>query len=324
MLRYIVSRVIQGFVTVLLSTILIFAIINLAPGDPIVFIVGGGEIPPPDVVKKLREDFGLDRPVVERLAIYVSKVLIGDLGYSYIYRAGVLDMILSRLPATTLLAVSAYAVTTITGILIGMVAARKPFSLLDRIVSTIATTSYSLPSFFVAQFLLLLFAIRLGVLPAGGMIDPRTPPMVGSIVLDVIRHTILPLATLTIIYSGLMIRVARSAIIDAMQEDSITTLRAIGFSEGMVMRSAVRLASLPIITMANYELAFLISGALIVEIVYSWPGLGTLLYDSILKRDYPMVSGIFFVIVGFSVAISLVTDLIYMVLDPRVRLGKRV
>jgi len=324
MWRYLVRRILQGLITVIIATILMFTIINMAPGDPIIFLVGGGEAPPPELVKQLSAEYGLDRSIPERLLIYVSKVLVGDLGYSYIYRVGVTELILSRLPATALLAISTYILITIVSMLVGMIAARKPLSLTDRVISVISTILFSFPSFFIAQILILVFAIGLKILPSGGFIDPRTPREAIPIIIDISNHLILPLLSLTLVNVGFMIRISRVAISEALREDFILTLRAIGMAENKVLRSAVRLASIPILTMANYEVAFLLSGALLVEIVYSWPGIGTLLYDAILKRDYPLVSGIFFIIILFSIIINLITDLIYVLLDPRIRLGKRV
>jgi peptide/nickel transport system permease protein len=324
MWRYLVRRILQGLITVIIATILMFTIISMAPGDPIIFLVGGGEAPPPELVKQLSAEYGLDRSIPERLLIYVSKVLVGDLGYSYIYRVGVTELILSRLPATALLAISTYILITIVSMLVGMIAARKPLSLTDRVISVISTILFSFPSFFIAQILILVFAIGLKILPSGGFIDPRTPREAIPIIIDISNHLILPLLSLTLVNVGFMIRISRVAISEALREDFIMTLRAIGMAENKVLRSAVRLASIPILTMANYEVAFLLSGALLVEIVYSWPGIGTLLYDAILKRDYPLVSGIFFIIILFSIIINLITDLIYVLLDPRIRLGKRV
>jgi peptide/nickel transport system permease protein len=324
MWRYLVRRILQGLITVIIATILMFTIISMAPGDPIIFLVGGGEAPPPELIKQLSAEYGLDRSIPERLLIYVSKVLVGDLGYSYIYRVGVTELILSRLPATALLAISTYILITIVSMLVGMIAARKPLSLTDRVISVISTILFSFPSFFIAQILILVFAIGLKILPSGGFIDPRTPREAIPIIIDISNHLILPLLSLTLVNVGFMIRISRVAISEALREDFIMTLRAIGMAENKVLRSAVRLASIPILTMANYEVAFLLSGALLVEIVYSWPGIGTLLYDAILKRDYPLVSGIFFIIILFSIIINLITDLIYVLLDPRIRLGKRV
>lgn len=323
MWRYIIRRIFQGLLTILIATIIIFFIMNIAPGDPIIFIVGGGESPPPELVKQLREEYGLDKSISERLFIYVVKIFSGDLGYSYVYKSSVKELILSRLPASILLASSTYVLITTISIFLGMIVAKKPLSITDRVIGIIATIFFSFPSFFVAQILILTFALGLKVLPSGGFIDPRTPREIFPMFLDILRHLALPLLSLTLVHLGFMIKVARTSIFEILREDFITSLRAIGFTEGRVLRSAVRVASLPILTMANYEFAFLISGALLVEIVYSWPGIGSLLYDAILKRDYPLVSGIFFIVISFSVAINILTDLVYTFLDPRVRLGKR-
>ncbi len=324
MLRYIAKRVFQGIITIIIATLIIFAIMNLAPGDPIIFLIGGGETPPPDVINQLVSEYGLDKSIPERLFIYASKIIRGDLGYSYVYRDKVVDLILPRLLATATLAISTYILITVLSILIAVVASKKPLSIIDRIVMIISTVLFSFPSFYIAQLLLLLFAIKLNLFPSGGFIDPRTPRETLQLIQDLARHLVLPLMSLTLIHLGFMIRVSRVALLEATREDFITTLRAIGMSESRIMMSAVRIASIPILTMANYEVAFLLSGTLLVEMVYSWPGVGTLLYDAILKRDYPLISGIFFVLVAFSVLISIITDLLYLILDPRIRLGKRV
>uniref|UniRef100_A0A7J3ZLR9 ABC transporter permease n=1 Tax=Fervidicoccus fontis TaxID=683846 RepID=A0A7J3ZLR9_9CREN len=324
MIKYIVSRLLQGLVTVILSVIILFFIINLAPGDPIIFIVGGGEPPPPEIVEMLRAEYGLDRPVHERLVIYTSKLLRFDLGYSFIYKVSVFDLVVGRLKATVVLAMLSYVISTLLGVLLAIVAVRRPGFLIDKLINGLSTVFFSLPSFWVGQILILVFAVRLGLLPTGGLVDPRTPPETIPRLLDVLRHTILPLITLTLVYLGLMTRLSRSLLIETLQEDFITTARAKGLNENLVIsKHALRVAMLPIITMANFNLAFLLSGSILVETVFSWPGVGTLLYDSILKRDYPVMAGIFYMTILLSVIINLITDLIYLALDPRVKLGER-
>ncbi|MEM4035494.1 MAG: ABC transporter permease [Fervidicoccaceae archaeon] len=324
MIRYVASRLIQGLITVFIAVLIIFSVVNLAPGDPILFLVGGGEPPPPDVVAQLRREYGLDRPLIERLGIYASKLLRLDLGHSYIYQISVAEMVLARLKATALLAIPAYVLSTLFGVALAVVATRRPGTLLDKLINGSSTVLFSLPTFWVGEVLVLVFAVKLDLLPASGLTDPKTPPGLWNYLTDVARHIVLPLATLTLVYLGLMTRVARSLILEVMQEDFVMMARAVGYDERtLVTRYALRVAILPVITMANYNLAFLLSGSILVETVFSWPGIGTLLYDSILKRDYPMISGIFYATILFSVLINLVTDLVYALLDPRVRLARR-
>ena len=312
-------RVLQLVPVTLVVIILNFLLVHLAPGD--VSIILAGESADPAYLASIRERYGLDRPFLEQLWRYLVQVGSGDLGVSFRSREPVFAEIMSRVPATLLLVGTSLALSVVLGTWIGTWIARKPGSAVDSTVSAIAVALFSMPVFWLGLMLVLLFAVELQVLPAMGMTSVDGPREGFGRVLDIAQHMVLPVLALSTVSLGQYVRLARSAVAEVMGESYITTVRAIGFPERTIlMHYALRNALLPVVTVLGLQLGLVLTGAVLTESVFSWPGLGRLIYDAILARDTPVIMGAF-IIMSVTVALaSLVTDLVYAALDPRVKL----
>jgi peptide/nickel transport system permease protein len=312
-------RVLQLVPVTLVVIILNFLLVHLAPGD--VSIILAGESADPAYLASIRERYGLDRPFLEQLWRYLVQVGSGDLGVSFRSREPVFAEIMSRVPATLLLVGTSLALSVVLGTWIGTWIARKPGSAVDSTVSAIAVALFSMPVFWLGLMLVLLFAVELQVLPAMGMTSVDGPREGFGRILDIAQHMVLPVLALSTVSLGQYVRLARSAVAEVMGESYITTVRAIGFPERTIlMHYALRNALLPVVTVLGLQLGLVLTGAVLTESVFSWPGLGRLIYDAILARDTPVIMGAF-IIMSVTVALaSLVTDLVYAALDPRVKL----
>jgi peptide/nickel transport system permease protein len=312
-------RVLQLVPVTLVVIILNFLLVHLAPGD--VSIILAGESADPAYLATIRERYGLDRPFLEQLWRYLVQVGSGDLGVSFRSREPVFAEIMSRVPATLLLVGTSLALSVVLGTWIGTWIARKPGSAVDSTVSAIAVALFSMPVFWLGLMLVLLFAVELQVLPAMGMASVDGPREGFGRVLDVAQHMVLPVLALSTVSLGQYVRLARSAVAEVMGESYITTVQAIGFPKRTIlMHYALRNALLPVVTVLGLQLGLVLTGAVLTESVFSWPGLGRLIYDAILARDTPVIMGAF-IIMSVTVALaSLVTDLVYAALDPRVKL----
>lgn len=319
MRRYLIFRVLQLVPVTLVVIVLNFLLVHLAPGD--VSIILAGESADPAYLAAVRERYGLDRPFLEQLWRYLVQVGSGDLGVSFRSREPVFTEIMSRVPATLLLVGTSLALAVVFGTWIGTWIARRPGSALDGTVSALAVGLFSMPVFWLGLMLVLLFAVELQVLPAMGMSSVDGPREGVGWMLDVAWHMVLPVLALTTVSLGQYVRLARSAVAEVMGESYITTVRAIGFPERTIlMHYALRNALLPVVTVLGLQLGLVLTGAVLTESVFSWPGLGRLIYDAILARDTPVIMGAF-IVMSMTVAVaSLATDLVYAALDPRVNL----
>jgi peptide/nickel transport system permease protein len=267
----------------------------------------------------MRAKFGLDLPLTQQFAVYVGSVLRGDLGLSYIQGRPVANVIGERIPATLLLTGGALVVSTIIGIALGAVAASRPFGKFDLSINVATLAGYATPSFFLAQLALLFLAFRTGLFPIGGMTDARNPSSGFGELIDVAHHLVLPMFVLAAHEMALTSRLTRARLIEELGNDYARTARSKGLSEWGVMRHALPNALLPVVTVIGGRVGFLFSGAILVEIVFGWPGLGRVLLSAGQTRDYPVLMGLF-LLVSFSVVIAnLITDLLYGRLDPRIR-----
>ena len=320
--RFLVRRVLQSLCLILILIVINFLLIHLAPGDPAQILAGqsGDE----KYYEFIRAKFGLDRPLLTQLWIYLTSVLRGDFGYSLGYQQSVVSVIFERVPATLLLMLSAVSLASISGVILGVESARRENSLTDRAINTFALLGYSIPSFSVGHLLLIVFVLYLGLFPAQNMANADRELTGLSRLFDLLAHLVLPAATLAIVYLAQIMRLTRTAMLHVIGEDFITTARAKGLSEGRVLyKHALRNALLPVITVIGSDLGMLLSGALLVETVFAWPGLGRLMIDSLAMRDYPVLLGLF-LLISISVAVvNFITDLIYSVLDPRISYGQR-
>lgn len=316
-LPYVAWRLAQVVPAVAGIVLVGWLLIHLAPGDPVIALAGqhGDE----QYYAHMRERFGLDRPWHEQLATYASNVLRGDLGMSYIRGRPVVDVIAERIPATLLLTATSLVLSTGLGVLLGIVAASRARGLRDLTVNVGALGLYAAPVFWLGQLALLTFSLRLGFFPVAGMTGAQTTTGF-AYVADVARHLALPALVLATQETAAVARFTRSGLLEEMDRDYVRTALAKGLSRPRALVDhALRRALLPVVTVIGARIGHLISGAIIVEVVFGWPGLGRLLLSATQTRDTPVLLGIFF-LVAFSVVIAnLLTDLAYGWLDPRIR-----
>jgi len=314
-----VARRLAGTLGLLVAVVVItFGLIHFAPGD--VAQVLAGQAGDPQYLAELREQLGLDRSLGYQVTTYLLAVARGDLGFSVVQGQPVLDVIAGRLPATLLLAGTSLAIAVAGGVFLGVVAAARRGSRLDTAVSVGSLLSYSIPVFWLAQLLVALLAVRLDLLPTGAMTSVGEQLGTFERVVDVMRHLILPAGTLAVLLMALVVRTTRAAMLDVLDEDYVLAARGRGIREGAVLfRHALRNALRPVITVATAELGVVLSVMVLIEAVFSWPGLGTLLLNSVLSRDTPTLVGLL-LFSSFAVAMAnLLGDLLYMRVDPRVR-----
>jgi len=299
-----------------------FAIIQLAPGDPVQVLVGDYPAPP-EYVKQVRERFGLDQPRWVQFARYAGQVVRGNLGYSFFYNEPVLDLIAGRLGATLLLMTSALLISTVAGIGLGIACGRRPGSTADHALMVVGLVGYSLPVFWLGQLLLMGLALKLDLFPTQGMRGVLFGVGPAGRALDVLHHLALPALTLATRYLALNVRLMRASLVEVGAQDYLRTARAKGLSERVVIyKHALRNALVPVVTMIGLNVGHLVAGAVLTETVFAWPGLGRLIFDSILHRDYPVMLGGLLVVSVCVVVGNLLADLAYAVIDPRIRLER--
>jgi peptide/nickel transport system permease protein len=320
MLNYVLRRVLQLVPVVLFIVGINFLLIHAAPGDPIRYLIGDTPNVDPAFVLELRARYGLDQPIYIQLWNYFVQIAHGDLGYSFISNESVASILASRLPATLLLLGSQLVLSTILGIFIGVFSAYRQNGPIDQSVTVLSLIGFSVPAFWLAQMMMLVFSLKLGLFPAQGMQSLRVPATGFGAILDVLHHLFLPMITLTVFNLAVIARVTRASMMDTLRMEFITYARSKGVKEkAVIWIHALRNALLPVVTIIGLNIRTLIAGAVLTETVFAWPGIGRLTYDSILTRDYPVLMGILMVI-GFTVVIgNILTDIAYALLDPRVR-----
>lgn len=320
MLNLILKRLAYAAILLLAVITLNFLLIHISPGDPVETIAGSMGGMSEELRAQLREQFGLDKPFIVQLGIYLGKIVQGDFGMSYYFNAPVAALIWERIPATLLLVVVSVLLAFIVGTLLGSLAARRPNGLLSQIVTILSIVGYSAPVFWTGIVLIILFASAFPIFPVS---DMRTAGMdEGGLagVLDVLHHLVLPASTLAFVYVAQYSRLARASMIDALSADYIRTARAKGLSEFIVLyKHALRNGVLPVVTMLGLQFGNVLAGAILVETVFNWPGLGRLAFDSVLRRDYPTMLGILFFASLLVVVMNQLTDLAYRIIDPRIK-----
>ena len=318
---YLLKRLFYGLLLMLGVVILNFLLIRLAPGDPAVVIAGEMGGATEEMLESIREEYGLNKPVLTQLALYIGNVAQGNLGESFFFNQPVVTLIGHRVGPTILLVITAQIISICLGVFLGVLAARKPNGVMSAFVSVFATIGYAVPVFWTGIMLIILFASVFPIFPVEGMqsVKLRDAPFLVQMV-DILRHLILPAFTLAIIYLAQYARLSRASMLEVLSSDYIRTARAKGASEQTVLfKHALRNAALPILTVAGLQFGNLISGALLVETVFNWPGMGRLAFDSILRRDYPTIMGVLFFASAMVVVANLLTDLSYRLADPRLR-----
>ncbi|MBL8834905.1 MAG: ABC transporter permease [Alphaproteobacteria bacterium] len=320
--RFVFGRIAKAALVVLAIVVLNFVLIRLAPGDPASVIAGQSGAADPQFMEQLRRQFGLDRPLPEQLWIYVSRIVMLDLGVSHRQQRAVVDLLAERLPATLLLTGAAFVFAISMGILLGTLAARRVGTLADTLITILALACYATPLFWVGLMLVLLFSVLLDWLPAFGMTSVGANLTGFAVIVDIGRHLVLPALTLGLFYLAIYARLTRASMLEVADQDFVKTARAKGVPEGRILRAHVlRNALLPVITFAGIQAGQLIGGSILVETVFAWPGIGRLAFDALLARDYNLLLGVFFCTSVMVVAFNIVTDLLYALIDPRIEVA---
>ena len=303
MWAYIAKRLLLAIPVILGVAFVVFAMVRIVPGDPAQIIAG--EAATEEFVEAVRKDLGLDRPLLAQFASFMGNVLRGDFGRSVRSRAPVTIELRARIPNTISLTIAGLVVAVGVGVTAGVVSAIRPYSLVDTAVMLVALAGLSMPVFWSGLMLILVFAVWLGWLPAVGT---------GSLV-----HLILPGVTLGMATAAIIARMTRSSMLEVLRSDYIRTARAKGVAESSVInRHAFRNALIPVITVVGLQMGTLLSGAVLTESVFAWPGVGRLLVEGILTRDYPIVQAAVLVVALAFVLVNLVVDVLYAVVDPRI------
>jgi peptide/nickel transport system permease protein/oligopeptide transport system permease protein len=302
--NYLIKRLLSTIPVLIGISLLLFFMLRMLPGDPAQVLAG--QMATPQEIENIRHQLGLDRPVYEQYAVYMSHLVRLDLGRSARTQNPVIDEIWARLPNTLLLSVVAIILACLFGIPAGIISAVRPYSWIDYLVTLFALFGISMPVFWLGLMLVVLFAVILQWLPAGGT---------GSW-----QHVILPSVTLASLVIAFIARMTRSTMLETLSQDFTTTARSKGLAETVVIvKHALKNALIPIITVVGLQFGFLLGGAVLTETVFAWPGLGRLLYDSISARDYPMIQGTILIFGLLYILVNLVVDLIYAFVDPRIR-----
>jgi len=319
-LRSALSRLLQGVVLVFTVVVLNFILVHAAPGDPVETIAGASGGMSPALMAQLRAQYGLDKPLPVQLGVYLAKVAHGDLGYSYFFNLPVSTLIEQRVPATLLLVISSVLLAFVVGTALGVLSSRKPNGLLSQAITVLAMVGFAAPVFWMGILLVILFASIVPILPVSGMRAPDASGGGISDMLDVLYHLILPTFTLSLVFLAQYSRLSRAAMLDVLGSDFIRTARAKGLTERVVLyKHALRNALMPVVTVLGLQFGNVLAGAILVETVFNWPGLGRLAFDSVLRRDYPTVLGLLLFSSIVVIVMNLLTDLAYQMIDPRVR-----
>ena len=318
----IASRLAQVIGLVLAVAIVSFTLLQLAPGDAAVVIAGDSGAGDPEVLAEIRETYGLDEPYVTQLGIYLGNVAQGDFGDSFRFNQSVTSLISSRIWPTILLVSTALFFAIIVGVAVGVYTARRPESWSSHLATVLALVGFSIPVFFLGLELVILFSSVLGWLPVGRMSDLQFEGNFIQRWVDIAEHLVLPAFTLGVLYLAQYSRLTRASMLETLQSDFVRTARSKGLSERVVVyKHALRNAVIPIVTVAGLQFGSLLSGALVVETVFDWPGLGRLAFDSVLARDAPVLLGLLMLSSVLVIAANLLTDVVYRFIDPRIRVG---
>lgn len=319
--RYVAIRLVQILPTLFLILLVAFVLLQMAPGDLVQVMVGESGGATPEYVARLRQTFGLDEPLYVQFLNYSFNVVGGDLGFSFRNNISVLQLIAGRLPATLLLAITALVVSVVLGLAGGAVAATSRGKWPDHLVSLVALLVYATPVFLCGVGLILLFAVALPWFPIGGFADLSGERGAWQAFVDVAAHLALPAFTLGTAYAAIYVRLTRAAMLEVQGQDFVRTARAKGVAPArIVWRHTLRNALLPLVTVVGMQTGSMLGGAILVETVFSWPGLGRLAFEALQQRDYNLLAGLILCSGALVVVINLLVDLVYTLLDPRVRI----
>jgi peptide/nickel transport system permease protein len=307
-LRRLLSAIPVLFIVSLIS----FGLMRLIPGDPAAAIAGIAATP--SQIEQLRRDLGLDEPLLMQLLHYYQGLLQGDFGKSLLLGKGVLAATMERLPVTIGLSLYALVLTLLIGVTSGIIAALRQNTWVDQVAMMIAMLGISIPNFFLGLLMIIFFAVQLGWLPSGGYVPFSQDP------LGWLRSTTMPAISLALLQAGLLARITRSGMLEVLRQDYVRTARAKGLPERQViLKHALANALIPIVTVIGIIISLLLSGAVVTEALFSLPGMGQLLTQAVLSRDYPMVQGGLLLVTTFLVVVNILVDILYALIDPRVR-----
>lgn len=312
MLRFTLARLGGTLAVLILVAVMVFALTRLASGDPIALLLGDQATA--EDIAQARIQYGLDKPLLTQFGYWIKEVAQGNLGQSIFLQRPVTQALAERAEPTFFLATFAVTIAALIGIPCGLIAAVWRGRLVDQIFSAVAMLGASVPSFWMGLILIQVFAVWLGWFPASGYGNPGVP------FIERLHHLVLPATVLGVLNSALIIRFTRASVLDILNEDYVRTARSKGLSERVViLKHVLRNALVPIVTVVGLTLALMIGGAVVTETVFNLPGVGNLVVRAVLRRDYPVIQGTLLVIAGIYVLINLVIDLIYMIVDPRIR-----
>ncbi len=319
--RFLARRLLQAVPTVLVIIVINFLVLHLTPGDVVDVLAGEAGAATPEYVAMLRQRFGLDRPILTQLGSYVWGVLHLDLGFSFRHNMTVAQLTLERLPATLLLMGTSIGLAVVLGLVLGVSAARYVNRPADGAIAILALLSYATPAFWIGLMFIVLFSVKLGWLPTGGMMSIGANHKGLAHALDVAHHLVLPAVSLALFYAAIYTRLMRASMLEVAGQDYVRTARAKGIAESAVTyRHVLRNALLPLVTVVGVQVGSLLGGSVLVETVFGWPGLGRLAFEAVQTRDYNLLLGILFMSSLLVIAVNLVVDLLYAVLDPRIEL----
>ena len=314
MTGYILKRLVSAIPVLLGITIIVFLIMAMIPGDPATAILGSYATP--ENVEKLNRDLGLDQPLVARYFIWLGNMLTGDFGRSFALNRPVIDEVLDRFSATLVLAGTAFVLCAVLGIIAGVVSAARQYGFADKAITFAVLLGISIPSFFLGMMMILIFAVNLRWLPVSGMYAIYG----GGDLPDLLNHLIMPALALAVVATGVVARLSRSAMLEVLRQDFIRTARAKGVTErNVVWRHALKAAMVSIIPVLGIQAGFVLSGAVYIEMVFQWPGVGRMLVDAILKRDILLVQGGVVFVAACYVLFNIVVDVAQSLLDPRIK-----
>ena len=305
MTKYLIRRILAAILTIWVTTIAVSMLIHIVPGDPVQIMYAQSQGTTPEQLDQIRATLGLDQPIITQYFMYMGRLFQGDLGYTIRGEQPVLDLLLLHLPYTLVLAGTALVIAVAIGLTLGFIAAYKRGSWLDTTLMTAAILGVSMPSFWLGLILLFTFAVQLEWLPVAG---------------NNIQNLILPAVTLGVANAAIIARLTRSSMIDIFDQDFIRTARAKGLPRAAVLyRHALRAGLVPIVTMIGLQFTYMMGGAIVVENVFGWNGVGRMAIQAIFQRDYPLIQGFILMFAIIVVVVSLLMDLLYVRLDPRIR-----
>jgi len=320
-IRFILARLVKAAIILLAILVLNFILIHMAPGDPAAVMAGEAGTTDEQFLEDLRRRFGLDQPFLVQLWIYIKGAIQLDLGYSYRRSMPVADLLWDRLPATLLLTGTAFFISIVVGVIAGVAASARQGRWGDTVISTLALLFYATPLFWIALMSVLLFSVVLGWLPGFGYETVGANYTGIDRVIDIGRHLVLPASTLGLFFTAVYMRMTRASMLEVSRLDFVKTARAKGLKPRVIQRRHIlRNALLPVITLAGLQAGQIVGGAVLTETVFAWPGIGRLMFEAISQRDYNVLLGVFFVSAAMVLLFNLITDILYVIVDPRIRI----